>query len=106
MLDMILSENGFVVDSYETTNERTNEGRRRFIDKMKLKDITLVVHDWGSGLGFHYAMRNEDKVTGIAFMEAILAPTERWDMFQPGFGPEGRKLFQAFRTPDVGWDMS
>jgi pimeloyl-ACP methyl ester carboxylesterase len=30
-----------------------------FIDKMKLKDITLVVHDWGSALGFHYAMRNE-----------------------------------------------
>jgi haloalkane dehalogenase len=76
-----------------------------FIDKMKLKDITLVIHDWGSGLGFHYAMRNEDKIRGIAFMEAILAPTERWDMFQPGFGPEGRKLFQAFRTPDVGWDM-
>jgi len=22
-----------------------------------------------------------------------------------GFGPEGRKPFQAFRTPDVGWDM-
>ena len=36
---------------------------------MKLKDITLVVHDWGSGLGFHYAMRNEDKIRGIAFME-------------------------------------
>ena len=76
-----------------------------FIDKMKLKDITLVVHDWGSALGFHYAMRNEDKIRGIAFMEAILAPTESWDMFQPGFGPEGQKLFQAFRTPDVGWDM-
>ena len=76
-----------------------------FIDKMKLKDITLVVHDWGSGLGFHYGMRNEDKIRGIAFMEAILAPTESWEMFQPGFGPEGQKLFQAFRTPDVGWDM-
>jgi hypothetical protein len=38
-------------------------------------------------------------------MEAILAPTENWDMFQPGFGAEGRKLFQAFRTPDVGWDL-
>jgi len=33
-----------------------------FIDKMKLKDISLVIHDWGSGLGFHYAMRNEDKI--------------------------------------------
>ena len=75
------------------------------IDKMKLKDITLVIHDWGSALGFHYAMRNEDKIRGIAFMEAILEPVENWDMFSPGFGPEARKLFQAFRTPDVGWDM-
>ena len=45
-----------------------------FIEKMKLKDITLVVRDWGSGLGFHYAMRNEDKIRGIAFMESILFP--------------------------------
>jgi pimeloyl-ACP methyl ester carboxylesterase len=52
-----------------------------FIEKMKLKDITLVVHDWGSGLGFHYAMRNEDKISGIAFMESILFPLESWDMF-------------------------
>jgi haloalkane dehalogenase len=72
-----------------------------FIDKMKLKDITLVVHDWGSALGFHYAMRNEDKIRGIAFMEAILAPIERWDMLPE----EGQKILQAVRTPDVGWDM-
>jgi haloalkane dehalogenase len=46
-------------------------------------------------------MRNEDKIRGIAFMEAILVPIESWDMF-----PEKqRKIFQAFRTPDVGWDM-
>ena len=72
-----------------------------FIDKMNLKDITLVVHDWGSGLGFHYAMRNEDKIRGIAFMEAILVPIESWDTFPE----EQRKIFQAFRTPDVGWNM-
>jgi haloalkane dehalogenase len=56
-----------------------------FFDKMKLKNITLVVHDWGSGLGFHYGMRNEDKIRGIAFMEAILASTESWDMFSRPF---------------------
>jgi haloalkane dehalogenase len=72
-----------------------------FIDKMKLNDITLVVHDWGSGLGFHYAMRNEDKIRGIAFMEAILIPIESWDMIPEG----GRKILQAFRTTEVGWDM-
>ena len=72
-----------------------------FIDKMKLKDITLVLHDWGSGLGFHYAMRNQDKIRGIAFMEAILFPLESWEMFPA----EVRKIFQSFRTPDIGWDM-
>jgi haloalkane dehalogenase len=72
-----------------------------FIDKMKLKDITLVVRNWGSSLGFHYAMRNEDKIRGIAFMEAILVPIESWDMLHE----ERRKIFQAFRTPDVGWAL-
>jgi haloalkane dehalogenase len=68
---------------------------------MKLKDITLIVHDWGSGLGFNYAMRNEDKIRRIAFMEAILVPFKSWDMFPAAV----RKIFQSFRTPDVGWDM-
>jgi haloalkane dehalogenase len=72
-----------------------------FIEKLNLKDITLVIHDWGSALGFHYAMRNENNIKGIVFMEAILMPIESWDMFPA----EARKIFQAFRTPDVGWDM-
>ena len=72
-----------------------------FIDALGLEDVTLVVHDWGSALGFHYAHRNEDNVRGLAFMEAILAPVPSWDAF-----PEGaRQMFQAFRTPGVGWDM-
>ena len=32
------------------------------------------MHDWGSGLGFHYAMRNENNIKGLAFMEAIMMP--------------------------------
>ena len=72
-----------------------------FIDALGLEDVTLVVHDWGSALGFHYAHRNEDNVRGLAFMEAILAPVPSWDAF-----PEGaRQMFQAFRTPGVGWDL-
>ncbi len=43
-----------------------------FIEEMELENITLVIHDWGSGLGFNYAMQNEDNIKGIAFMEAIL----------------------------------
>jgi haloalkane dehalogenase len=72
-----------------------------FIEKMNLKDITLVVHDWGSSLGLYYSMRNESNVTGIAFMEAILMPISSWELFPP----EVRKIFQNFRTPDLGWDM-
>jgi len=71
-----------------------------FIEKMNLQNITLVVHDWGSALGFHYAMRNEANVKGIAFMEAILMPL-KWESFTD----EARKIFKAFRTPKVGWDM-
>ena len=72
-----------------------------FIDALGLQNITLVIHDWGSALGFHYAMRHEDNVKGIAFMEAILMSVPSWVMF-----PEAaRRMFQGFRTPEVGWDM-
>lgn len=55
--------------------------------------VTLVVHDWGSALGFDWAYRHPDAVRGIAYMEAIVTPSA-WDEL-----PEpARKLFQAFRS--------
>jgi haloalkane dehalogenase len=72
-----------------------------FIEKMGLENITLVIHDWGSALGFYYAMRHESNVKGIAFMEAILMPVPSWEAFPADF----REVFKAFRTPEVGWDM-
>ena len=42
-----------------------------FIEQMELKNVTLVLHDWGSGLGFHYATQNPENVKAIAFMEAL-----------------------------------
>ncbi|TMF12914.1 MAG: alpha/beta fold hydrolase [Chloroflexi bacterium] len=39
-----------------------------FIEALGLRDITLVIHDWGSALGFHYARRHESNVKGIAFI--------------------------------------
>jgi haloalkane dehalogenase len=72
-----------------------------FIQGLGLEDLVLVIHDWGSALGFHYAMRRPDDIRGLAFMEAILAPLPSWDDW-----PEaGRRIFQGFRTPDVGWDL-
>jgi haloalkane dehalogenase len=45
-----------------------------FIDALGLKDITFVLHDWGSVLGTDYAMRHPGNVRGIALMEALLPP--------------------------------
>lgn len=59
------------------------------------ENVTLVIHDWGSGLGFHWAHTHADAVKGIAFMEAVIGPIPSWDSF-----PErARELFQAIRSP-------
>jgi haloalkane dehalogenase len=71
-----------------------------FIDALGLTNITLVIHDWGSALGFHYAMRNQGNVKGIAFMEAIIKPV-KWADFPPGF----KMGFKMMRTPGLGWLM-
>lgn len=75
-----------------------------FIETMGLQNLTLVVHDWGSALGFHYAMRHENNIKGMTFMEAILMPWPSWDMLFPHL-PEVKQVFQGFRSPEVGWDM-
>lgn len=61
--------------------------------------VTLVVHDWGSGLGFDWARRHPDAVAGIAYMEAIVRPLT-WDEFPA----DGREIFQAFRS-EAGEDL-
>jgi haloalkane dehalogenase len=58
------------------------------------ESVTLVVHDWGSALGFDWAHRHPDAVKGIAYMEAIVRPVtwEEW--------PESaRGIFEAMRSP-------
>jgi haloalkane dehalogenase len=75
-----------------------------FIRVMGLRNITLVLHDHGSGLGFHYAMRHEHNVRAIAFFEAIVRPYP-WDQFS---SPEFRELFRKFRSGGPGgegWQM-
>lgn len=57
--------------------------------------VTLVIHDWGSALGFDWANRHRDAVKGIAYMEAIVCPVPTWDDW-----PEMiRGLFQGLRSP-------
>jgi haloalkane dehalogenase len=45
--------------------------------------VTLVIHDWGSALGFDWANRHREAVKGIAYMEAIVGPQhwDHWDKF-------------------------
>ncbi len=71
-----------------------------FIKALDLRNITFVIHDWGSALGFHYARRHPDNVRGLAFMEALLRPF-RWDQFPKDF----KMGFKLMRTPGVGWVM-
>ncbi|CUH86691.1 Haloalkane dehalogenase [Phaeobacter sp. CECT 5382] len=64
------------------------------------QNVTFVIHDWGSGLGFHWAHMNSDAVKGIAFMEGIVAPVPTWESF-----PEGpRAMFQGLRS-EAGEEM-
>ena len=83
---------------------RAADGRYRFGDHRRYldawldavgatTDVTLVVHDWGSGLGFDWARRHQDAVKGIVYMEAIVRPVS-WDDW-----PEAaRGIFQGMRS--------
>ncbi len=65
------------------------------LDQLDLGDeVTLVIHDWGSALGFDWANRHRDRVAGIVYMEAIVVPVT-WDQWPDA----ARPIFQAFRSP-------
>ena len=56
--------------------------------------VTLVIHDWGSALGFYWAQQHPEAVRGIAYMEGIVCPVD-WEDW-----PESaRGIFQGFRSP-------
>ena len=63
------------------------------------RNVTLVIHDWGSAIGFMWAMRHASAVKGIAYMEGIVMPV-KWSDW-----PEGAVgIFQGFRS-DKGEDL-
>ena len=76
----------------------------QFLDRMLSalgvdRNVTLVLHDWGSGLGFHWACEHPDAISGIVYMEAIVT-TITWDDW-----PEAAKgIFQGFRS-DSGEEL-
>lgn len=85
-------------------SDATPDGSYRFADHSRYLDawfdtvlpggpVTLVMHDWGSALGFHWARRNPERVRGLVYMEAIVRPVT-WDEW-----PEAaRQVFQGFRS--------
>ena len=58
------------------------------------RNVTLVVHDWGSALGFDWARRHPEAVAGICYMEALVRPLS-WDEWPA----VARQVFQGFRSP-------
>ena len=84
---------------------KSPSGTYRFVDHARYLDawfealdlsrnVVLVVHDWGSALGFHWARRHPERMKGVVYMEAIVRPVT-WQEW-----PEAaRKVFQAMRSP-------
>lgn len=70
------------------------------LDELDLgEEINLVIHDWGSAMGFQYARENSNKIKSITFMEAIVMPLT-WDQW-----PENaRNIFQLMRS-DAGEEI-
>jgi haloalkane dehalogenase len=81
-------------DTYRFTTHR------RYLDAFidaaigRSAPIVLVVHDWGSALGFDWANRHRDRIRGIAYMEAIVRPIASWEEWSPQAVP----IFQGFRS--------
>lgn len=63
------------------------------------KNVVLVLHDWGSGLGFDWACRNPDAVAGIAYMEAFVRPLQ-WSEWPETIQP----IFEGLRS-EAGEEM-
>ena len=85
------------------------DGSYRFVDHARyldawfealgLTNVTLVVHDWGSALGFYWAHRHPERVRGIAYMEAVVRPLT-WEEWRD----ESRQIFQDLRS-EAGEEM-
>jgi haloalkane dehalogenase len=69
-------------------------------DELDLNNVTLVIHDWGSALGFNWAALNPEKIKSIIYMEAITGPIESWD----DWPEQARNIFQLFRS-DAGEEL-
>ena len=82
------------------------DGSYRFVDHARYLDawfdalgltenVTLVGHDWGAALGFHWSHRHPERVRGLAYMETIVRPLS-WEEWPE----EARDIFRAMRSEE------
>ena len=65
-----------------------------WFDALEIDGAVLVVHDWGSALGFHWARRHPERVAGVVYMEAVVRPLSWSEWPAPA-----REFFRALRSP-------
>ncbi len=75
-----------------------------FIKKLDLKNVVLVLHDWGSFIGLKYAMENEKNIKGIVLMEGILRPWDSWETIPTVTRRMFKKFFDPIEGPKVIFD--
>jgi len=81
----------------------TFEDHVRYLDAwfdavLPSEPIYLVLHDWGSALGFHWARRHPDRILGVCYMEAIVKPFSNWE----DWPKNARGIFQKIRSSGTG----
>ena len=74
-----------------------------FLDGLDLNDAVLVIHDWGSCLGWEYARTRPERVSAICFMEAMSPPFMPISSFE-ALGPF-EEFLRGIKTPGVGEEM-
>jgi|GEM_PF-905361 len=72
-----------------------------FIETLKLKNVTIVGHSWGSTLGIAYAKAHEENVEALCYLEPMLGAWEKWEDFNP-YSPQAQEVFKGFRS-ETGW---
>jgi haloalkane dehalogenase len=91
-----LTDNGNNTYSYQIQKQYFD----KCLEELEIKEnITFVIHDWGSALGFNWAYEHQESVKGICYMEAIVKKIS-WE----DWPKDAKSIFQGFRS-DAGEDL-
>ncbi len=91
-----LTDNGNNTYSYHIQKKYFD----KCLEELEIKEnITFVIHDWGSALGFNWAYEHQESVKGICYMEAIVKKIS-WE----DWPKDAKSIFQGFRS-DAGEDL-